>query len=95
MMNKKMKPTRAPKVSKRQENTSPEDDSPPFVIINISADNAELDGDIKQNKKVKTNVSPVKPSRDPLPDFLADNPFISGSIGDTGGETSDPTLSLR
>ena len=95
MMNKKIKPTRGPKVSKRQENTSPEDDSPPFVIINISADNAELDGDIKQNKKVQTNVSPVKPSRDPLPDFLADNPFISGSIGDTAGGTSDPTLSLR
>ena len=95
MMNKKIKPTRGPKVSKRQENTSPVDDSPPFVIINISADNADLDGDIKQNKKVQTNMSPIQPSRDPLPDFLADNPFISGSIGDTEGETSDPTLSLR
>ena len=89
MMNKKTKPTRAPKVSKRQENPSPEDDSPPFVIINISAENAELDGDIRQNNKVETNV---EPSRDPLPDFLADNPFISGSIGETGG--SDPTFSL-
>ena len=92
MMNKKIKPTRAPKVSKRQENPSPEDDSPPFVIINISADNAELDGDIRQNNKVETNV---EPSRDPLPDFLADNPFISGSIGDTGGGASDPTFNLR
>ena len=92
MMNKKIKPTRAPKVSKRQENT--EDDSPPFVIINISADNAELDGNIRESNKVETNVSPLQPSRDPLPDFLADNPFISGSIGDTGGGASDPTLSL-
>ena len=94
MMKKKIKPTRGPKVSKRQEDASPEDDSPPFVIINISADNAELDGDIRQNNKVQTNVSPLQPTRDPLPDFLADNPFISGSIGDTGGGASDPTLSL-
>ena len=95
MMKKKIKPTRGPKVSKRQENPSPEDDSPPFVIINISAENAELDGDIRQNNKVQTNVSPLQPSRDPLPDFLADNPFISGSIGDSGGGgASDPTLSL-
>ena len=95
MMNK-IKPTRPPKVSKRQENSGPgPDDSPPFVIINISAENADLDGDIRQNNKVQTNVSPVQPSRDPLPDFLADNPFISGSIGDTGGGGSDPTLSLR
>ena len=94
MMNKKMKPSRAPKVSKRQEIASP-DKTPPFVIINISAENADLDGDIRQNNKVQTNVSPVQPSRAPLPDFLADNPFISGSIGDTGGGGSDPTLNLR
>ena len=94
MMNKKIKPTRAPKVSKRQENISP-DDSPPFVIINISAENADLDGDIRQNNRVQTNVSPVQPSRDPLPDFLADNPFIAGSIGDTGGRGTDPTFNLR
>ena len=94
MMNKKMKPSRAPKVSKRQEIASP-DETPPFVIINISAENADLDGDIRQNNKVQTNVSPVQPSRAPLPDFLADNPFISGSIGDTGGGGSDPTFNLR
>ena len=94
MMKKKMKPSKAPKVSKRQENARQED-SPPFVIINISAENADLDGDIRQNNKVQTNVSPVQPSRAPLPDFLADNPFISGSIGDTGGRGTDPTFNLR
>ena len=77
-------------VFKRQETVGPtenEDSSPPFVIINIQADSAELDSDIKQNDKVQTNI------RNPLttlPDFLADNPFISDT------EANDPTsVNLR
>ena len=72
---------------KRQDVTEAEENSPPFVIINIQTDTAELDSDIKENNKVQTNVrNPVSS----LPDFLADNPFISDT------ETDDPTsVSLR
>lgn len=87
-----IKPTKVPTVFKRQETLGPdvteaEENSPPFVIINIQTDTAELDSDIKENNKVQTNVrNPVLS----LPDFLADNPFISDT------ETNDPaSVSLR
>ena len=88
-------PTRVPTVSKRQESVSPSsgdsEDSPPFVIINIKADNAELGGDVRENNKVKTNLADNNdpPATLPLPDFLADNPFISDQ--DINGQ---PSISL-
>ena len=59
---------------------------PPFVIININADNADISGDVRDNTRVQTNVGRTstttrRPSRRPRPtlpdDFLADNPFIN------------------
>ena len=91
----KNSPTRRPTVSKRQESVSPSsgdsEDSPPFVIINIKADNAELGGDVRENNKVKTNLADNNdpPTTLPLPDFLADNPFISDQ--DINGQ---PSISL-
>ena len=51
----------------------------PFVIINIAADNADIDGQVTSNPRVQTNVNTrrttTRPS--PPPGFLDDNPFIS------------------
>jgi len=57
----------------------------PFVIINISADNADINGQVTDDPRVQTNtninnMNTKRPASRPRPsvspDFLANNPFI-------------------
>ena len=51
----------------------------PFVIINIAADNADIDGQVTSDPRVQTNVNTRRTTTRPTPPpgFLDDNPFIS------------------
>ena len=63
-----------------QEATSSVGSTPgPFVIINIAADNADIDGQVTSDPRVQTNVNTRRPNTRPTPPpgFLDDNPFIS------------------
>ena len=59
-----------------QENILPkvDDGKGPLVVININADNADIDGDINNNPNVQTNFNDNTPNQ--VPQTAVDNPFI-------------------
>ena len=78
-------------------------EEPPFVIININADNADINGDVTNNKRVNTNVATRRPNttRRPRPrptlpdDFLSDNPFINlPTLDDSSGLTPGDVMAI-
>jgi len=71
----------------------------PFVIINISADNADINGQVTDDPRVQTNtninnINTRRPATRPRPsvppDFLANNPFI-GNGNDDDNISLSPT----
>ena len=59
-----------------QENILPkvDDGSGPLVVININAENADIDGDINKNPNVQTNVNDNNINN--VPNTVINNPFI-------------------
>eukprot|EP00090_Calanus_glacialis_P011024 TRINITY_DN19514_c0_g1_i1.p1 TRINITY_DN19514_c0_g1~~TRINITY_DN19514_c0_g1_i1.p1 ORF type:complete len:453 (-),score=116.45 TRINITY_DN19514_c0_g1_i1:72-1430(-) len=59
-----------------QENILPkvDDGNGPLVVININAENADIDGDINKNPNVQTNVNDNTINN--VPDPISNNPFI-------------------
>ena len=63
----------------------------PLVVININAENADIDGDINKNPNVQTNVNDNTINN--VPDPISNNPFIP-QVQPTQAST-EPQFNLR